>query len=162
MLVFSDASWANTEGLSSQAGYLVFLAEPEVLTTTGGTAVLVEWRTHRLKRKCKSTLTAETIAMEAATDAGLHTRQLLAEMLYEKYQPGRSGELDKTLNRMVAITDCKSLYDCLVKDGPQNSLSENALPWTWQAYKTWRRILTREALARPSSGFQETSSWPTA
>ena len=127
VLVFSDASWANAEDLSSQAGYLVFLAEPEVLTTTGGTAVLVEWRTHRLKRKCKSTLTAETIAMEAATDAGLHTRQLLAEMLYEKYQPGRSGELDKTLNRMVAITDCKSLYDCLVKDGPQNSLSEKRL-----------------------------------
>ena len=25
------------------------------------------------------------------------------------------------------MTDCKSLYDCLVKDGPQNSLSEKRL-----------------------------------
>ena len=76
IFVFSDASWANTEDLSSQGGYLVFVADPKVLTPEGGIAVLVEWRTHRLKRKCKSTLTAETIAMEAATDAGLHTRQL--------------------------------------------------------------------------------------
>ena len=119
--------WANAEDLSSQGGYLVFVADPKALTPEGGIAVLVEWRTHRVKRKCKSTLTAETISMEAATDAGLHTRQLLAEMLYEKYQPGKSGDLDPFLNRMIAITDCKSLHDCLVKDGPQNSLSEKRL-----------------------------------
>ena len=93
----------------------------------GGRINLVEWRSAKVKRKCKSTLTAETIAMEAALDAGLHVRTILAEALYRDYVPSQSGLLHADLHRPVAVTDCKSLYDCLVKDGPQNSLSEKRL-----------------------------------
>lgn len=62
--------------------------------------------------------------MEAATDAALHVRVLLAEMLYHHFTPGRSGELHPAYHRLLATTDCKSLYDTLIKDGPRNSLSE--------------------------------------
>ena len=127
ILIFSDASWANAEDLSSIGGYLIFLASPDVMKPEGGRINLVEWRSAKVKRKCKSTLTAETIAMEAALDAGLHVRTILAEALYRDYVPSQSGQLHADLHRPVAVTDCKSLYDCLVKDGPQNSLSEKRL-----------------------------------
>ena len=65
--------------------------------------------------------------MEAALDAGRHVRTILSEALYRDYVPSKSGQLHQYLHRPVAVTDCKSLYDCLVKDGPQNSLSEKRL-----------------------------------
>ena len=35
IIAYSDASWANAEGLKSQAGFLTFIAGPDVLTVHG-------------------------------------------------------------------------------------------------------------------------------
>ena len=48
IVVFSDASWGNTEDLGSQAGYLTFFAGPEVFTPAGDVASLVDWRSHKI------------------------------------------------------------------------------------------------------------------
>ena len=124
---FSDASWANTDDLKSQAGYLVFITGPEVFTLAGDVANLVEWRSHRIRRKCRSTLAAETMGLDAATDAVLFTRELLAEMLIESYQPTQSGRLAPEIFPAATATDCRSLYDLLVKDGPLGSAQEKRL-----------------------------------
>ncbi|CAK9108784.1 Retrovirus-related Pol polyprotein from transposon RE2 (Retro element 2) (AtRE2) [Includes: Protease RE2, partial [Durusdinium trenchii] len=124
---FSDASWANTDDLKSQAGYLVFITGPEVFTLAGDVANLVEWRSHRIRRKCRSTLAAETMGLDAATDAVLFTRELLAEMLIESYQPTQSGRLAPEIFPAATATDCRSLYDLLVKDGPLGSTQEKRL-----------------------------------
>ena len=127
MVAFSDASWANVEDLKSQAGYLVFITGPNVFSPEGDKASLVEWRSHRIRRRCRSTLAAETMALDAAADAALFTRELLAEMLIEQYQPTQSGMLDPDILPAAMATGCRSLYDLLVKDGPLSSTQEKRL-----------------------------------
>ena len=91
IIAFSDASWANAEGLKSQAGFLTFVAGPEVMSVQGDQASLMDWRSHRIQRQCRSTLAAETMAMDTAFDSGIFLRELLAEVLVQSYMPVQSG-----------------------------------------------------------------------
>ena len=127
ILVFSDSSWANAAELKSQAGFMVFVAGAEVCQVRGDMANLVDWRSHRIKRQCRSTLAAETMAMDAAMDAGIFARELLGEILIKTYHPVHSGRLPCTFMPVVAATDCRSLYDLLVKDGPLSATQEKRL-----------------------------------
>ena len=127
IVAFSDASWANADDLKSQARYLVFITGPMVYTTEGDVANLVEWKSHRIRRRCRSTLAAETMALDAAADASLFTRELLAEIMIESYQPTQSGKLDPSIFPTSMATDCRSLYDLVVKDGPLSSTQEKRL-----------------------------------
>lgn len=127
VVVFSDSSWANTEELKSQAGFMVLLAGGAVDTVDGGTVNLVDWRSHRIKRQCRSTLAAETMAMDAAMDAGIYCREFLSEMLIKEYIPSQCGRLPRELFPVVAVTDCRSLYDLFVKDGPVSTTQEKRL-----------------------------------
>ena len=127
VVVFSDASFANTEGLRSQAGYLVFVAEDTALTADGGRASLMDWRSHKIKRQCRSTLAAETMSLDAAVDSGLYIREILAEALIQDYVPCQSGRLPASFIPMAAATDCRSLYDLLVKDSALSTTQEKRL-----------------------------------
>ena len=127
VVVFSDSSWANTEELKSQAGFMVLLAGGAVDTVAGDTVNLVDWRSHRIKRQCRSTLAAETMAMDAAMDAGIYCREFLSEMLIKEYIPSHCGRLPRELFPVIAVTDCRSLYDLLVKDGPVSTTQEKRL-----------------------------------
>lgn len=127
IIVFSDASFANAEGLRSQAGYLVFIAGENACSLQGDAASLVDWRSHKIKRQCRSTLAAETMSLDSAVDAGLFARELLAEIMVESYVPCQSGRLPATFLPMTAATDCRSLFDLLVKDGPLAATQEKRL-----------------------------------
>ncbi|CAE7586371.1 RE1 [Symbiodinium natans] len=127
VVVFSDASWANAEGLKSQAGYLSFLTGPDVFSPGGDTASLMDWRSHRIQRQCRSTLAAETMSLDTAFDSGIFLRELLAEVLLESYSPVQSGALPKDFLPVHPVTDCRSLYDLLVKDGPVSATQEKRL-----------------------------------
>ena len=105
IVVFSDSSFANAEGLRSQAGYLVFVTGDQVCSVEGDVASLVDWRSHKIKRQCRSTLAAETMSLDAAVDSGLYTRELLAEMLVADYVPAQSGRLPPDFLPMHAATD---------------------------------------------------------
>ena len=126
-VVYSDSSWANAAELKSQAGFMVFIAGEGVNSTDGDRASLLDWRSHRIKRQCRSTLAAETMAMDAAMDAGLFARELMAEVMIPSYVPLQAGRLPGEFLPVVAVTDCRSLYDLLVKDGPLSSTQEKRL-----------------------------------
>ena len=113
--------------LRSQAGYMVFIAGDKVETPEGDAASLLDWRSHRIKRLCRSTLAAETMAMDAAVGSGLYCRELMDEILIKDYIPTTSGRLPSTFMPMVAVTDCRSLYDLLVKDNPMSMTQEKRL-----------------------------------
>ena len=127
IIAYSDASWANAEGLKSQAGFLTFIAGPDVLTVQGDQASLMDWRSHRIQRQCRSTLAAETMAMDTAFDSGIFLRELLSEVLVMSYFPLQSGILPPTFLPVHPVTDCRSLYDLLTKDGPVSSTQEKRL-----------------------------------
>ena len=67
IVVFSDASWANAEGLKSQAGFLTFVAGPAVFMLSSNKASFLDWRSHRIQRQCWSTLAAETMACDVGS-----------------------------------------------------------------------------------------------
>ena len=143
LVVFHDASWGNAEappeltellaGLSeqgkthSQAGYLVYLCERQVLQGQVGYAALLEWRSHTLRRVTRSTFAAETLACAEGLDAADVLRGLMVEILYPSFPMEADTIAWSQVLPILAVTDCKSLYDCLVRDGPQNSLSEKRL-----------------------------------
>ncbi|CAK9000465.1 unnamed protein product [Durusdinium trenchii] len=70
---------------------------------------------------------ANTMAMDAGVDSGIFCRELLAEMLVEDYEPTTSGRLPPSFMPMHAVTDCRSLFDLLVKDGPPATTQEKRL-----------------------------------
>ena len=87
IVVYTDSSWANAQDMKSQAGFCVFRAGEFVDTLDGDAASLLDWRSHRIKRQCRSTLAAETMAMDAGMDSGIFCRELLGEMLIKSYIP---------------------------------------------------------------------------
>ncbi|CAK9060272.1 Copia protein (Gag-int-pol protein) [Cleaved into: Copia VLP protein [Durusdinium trenchii] len=115
VLVYADSSWANALNFSSQYGVLVTLCPPEV-TETVTPCVLTDWKSGRSPRVCRSTLASEAVAADEGTDRGCHVNACLSELLY--LQPAH-----KLGCRMPQkqISDCKSLYDCVVSENPSVS-----------------------------------------
>ncbi|CAE7232065.1 GIP [Symbiodinium sp. CCMP2456] len=121
IVTYTDASWANGPDLKSQAG-----TSP---------SSLLDWRSHRIQRQCRSTLAAETMAMDCGFDSGVFVRELLAEALIQSYVPTQSGRLPEQLLPVHPVTDCRSLYDLVTKDGPVHSTQEKRLTIDVEAIK---------------------------
>ncbi|CAE7744915.1 RE1 [Symbiodinium sp. KB8] len=154
IVAYTDASWANHEDLRSQAGYLVFVAGQNVFTVEGDDASLVEWRSHRIQRRCRSTLAAETMSMDAGFDAAIFVRELLAEALLESYKPTQSGRLPEWFLTPHVVTDCRSLYDLVTKDGPLGATQEKRLTLDIGAIRE-----SAEELDRDCENLKETFRW---
>ena len=116
IVTFSDSSWANAKNFSSQFGVLVLLCPAQVKDTTVAGHV-IDWKTGRSPRICRSTLAAEAIAADEGADRSSFVNFFLTEVFTLK--PSYKGNM--TL-QMVRIVDAKSLYDSLVAENP--SLSE--------------------------------------
>jgi len=109
---YSDASWCNAPGFRTQAGYFIVITDQDALTKSRPASVL-EWKSHRLKRSVKSTLAAEAAAMESSCDVGFYIGVFLSEILHSDFKASRSD--GHTLVAVRPITDCRSLYDALIK-----------------------------------------------
>ncbi|CAE7209411.1 unnamed protein product [Symbiodinium sp. CCMP2592] len=115
ILVYTDASWANAEKCRSQCGVLVVLCAPTVLEKTTP-AMIVDWRSSRSTRVCRSTLAAEASAADEGCDRAVYVSLFLGELLY-------NVPAHKVGQRFLQLsaTDAKSLYDCVVSDSPNLS-----------------------------------------
>ena len=136
LVVCSDASFANMPGGKSQSGGLVLLAEGKVGRGEKGKFSLLDWRSSRQKRACRSTFGAQTLAMSDVTDRGDYIRGLWHEIIFDA-DPREAEEIGLS---MRWVTDCKDLYDCLVKDGALNT-REHRL--------ALEVVILRELLQRP-------------
>ena len=113
---YGDSSWANAEGLRSQTGKIVVLTDSRALKEkTPGT--VVDWRSTRTKRVVRSTLAAEAIAADAATDHSYYMAAFFDEGLHR-----RRATSGKPVMKTIICTDCRSLYDAVKK--VQGSLEE--------------------------------------
>ena len=81
LVSFSDSSWANAEGSASQHGNLVLIADPKITDTTG-TGLLIDWKSSRSSRVCRSTLSAEASACDTGIDRAAFLSFLLYEMIF--------------------------------------------------------------------------------
>ena len=109
---FSDASWANAQGSASQHGQILLLASSKV-TECNTIGAIADWKTGRSKRVCRSTLAAEAVSADSATDRIAFLCYMLGEFIFG-IPAHRVGKKLSTL----LVTDCKSLYDTVASPNP--------------------------------------------
>jgi len=133
------------EKVFSQAGYLIFFAEKQLLEGRPGRMVLWDWRSHRLKRVGNSSFVVETYGLDECVDAGQLIRGFLSELrgwnLLDK------PNLEQALETVpfMLVTDAKDSYDKVVSDkntlGTRRSLALT-LAWLKQQFRG-KNILCR-------------------
>ena len=75
LYVYTDASHANLpDGVSSAMGCLVFVVG------RGGDCCPVSWRANKIKRVVRSTLAAETMALQEGLEEGMYIQSLIKEL----------------------------------------------------------------------------------
>ena len=109
---YSDASWANAQGSASQHGQIIMLTSANVTECTSIGAI-VDWKTGRSKRVCRSTLAAEAVSADTATDRLAFLSYMLGELIFGI----PAHKVGKRLTTLL-VTDCKSLYDTVASPNP--------------------------------------------
>ena len=120
VVAVGDSSFANVgkNKTASQAGLIILIADNKDDKFLKGNAAKVSalvWRSHRVKRVVRSTLTAETMAALEAVESGDLIRAHLAEIHHELGY--KTHAQDVAAIKMIHVTDCESLYDLLQKRG---------------------------------------------
>ena len=100
---------------SSQGGVITFFHDQKLETSTNPEMIsIVSWKSTRLKRKTVNTLSAECQAMIAAVGQVHWFPYLLLEIMGKELSHAEwEGQLATI--PFVAVTDSRSLYDCLSK-----------------------------------------------
>jgi hypothetical protein len=118
VFVCADSSFANTEGLRSQCGYLVGLTLPAIKDGTETPVLILEATSTSIKRVCRSTLAAEAHSFLAGVEAGIYVASLLREIMHP-HVPLTTLETEYALKPVLAFTDAKSLQSTVAKDAGQ-------------------------------------------
>ena len=134
LLSYGDSSWANAAGHKSQAGYVCFLGQPNCLSVVGGAVSPLDWRSHRLRRVCRSTVGAEAMAMDAALDAAQYIQVMLKEALAPDWRASSKVPAPTGLDVHI-IPDCRSPHDHNPKLSPGSTLSEKRIAVDFAALK---------------------------
>eukprot|EP00971_Amphidinium_carterae_P241758 4800210-Amphidinium_carterae.1 len=113
LVVYSDSSFANAEKGGSQGGMLITLCPEAVLKGEAVAGSIVEWKSFKSKRICRSTLAAEAMASEASIDHAQYAADFMSMAL-----TGSSLREHKCCIPFVALTDCKSLFDAVLQSSP--------------------------------------------
>ena len=136
ILVVTDAALGNVsirgcadvetvERIASQSCYAVLLADEQLMKGERGKFNLLDFRSHRLARVCRSSYAAETLGAEEGLDAGELCRGFIAEL--RKLDMACKKAFFKVCEvGLLGVTDAKDSYDKLTKDtgfGTQKSLA---------------------------------------
>ena len=141
LYIFTDASFGNLEDGGSQGSYLIFLVDNE------NRCNILSWQSKRLCRIARSSLTAETLAINDGIDAAIQIQVLLKEtfqsdipiyvftnnkslhdsMNSNKYVQNKRLRIEmnavketvanKEIQKMIWINNDHQLADCLTKNG---------------------------------------------
>ena len=145
LVTFADSSWANAEGHASQHGSLILLADPKA-TDVISPGLLLDWKSSRSSRVCRSTLAAEASAADASVDRASFLNYQLCELLLNRPAFHISS---KELLRQIQVTDCRSLYDVLVSENPRTEEKRTIV-----SIRSAQQFLTRENVFWVPTGLQ--------
>jgi hypothetical protein len=112
---FHDAGWASRPDNSSQGGLMIFACHKDLLDGKEATISLIEWKSWKLKRVCRSSLSAECQAMAEALDT-LNFVRFFWQILTGKSKVTPKIDQDHELTQAPMsslITDCKGLFDAV-------------------------------------------------
>ena len=159
IMVVSDAALGNVtlEGSTdaavaskvySQACYFVLVADPSLMSGQSGFFNILDARSHRISRVCRSTYAAETLAAEEAFDIGQLCRGFIATTRGYN-MVGKSADKAVDMIDLSIIVDAKDVFDKTNSDtttyGAQKSM---AFTVAWM----------RSQLRRPRTSLKWTST----
>ena len=113
--VFADSSFANTEGLKNQCGYVVTITLSEIREGGPTPLFVLETYSGSIKRVCRSTLAAESNGFLTGCEAGEYVRALLMEFKHPT-ENFNTLEREYAKSKLLCMTDAKSLESTLNKD----------------------------------------------
>ncbi len=99
LIAFSDTSFASLKCGGSQGGFLIFLCGENKKYA------LISWQSKKVKRVVKSTIAAETLALQEAAEASILIRHVICELF--------GYRVESTTLPIECVIDNKSLYDSL-------------------------------------------------
>ncbi|CAE7197707.1 unnamed protein product [Symbiodinium sp. CCMP2592] len=108
--------------VASQLGILVTFADRMALSGQAGVCNVADWRSRAGQRVCRSTFGAET----QACAEGLETGQYLRSM-YESLIRGKMVTVEAAQLPILCLSDCRSLYDHLNRQGVPRVPSDKRL-----------------------------------
>ena len=117
-IAYSDASFASRHDLSSQGGYLVAMVHRDVTSGIEGHYNVVDWRSWKLARVARSTLSAESQAASEAADALLFATTFW-NLVWKPWAPLDNLKTARLENPPRLVVDAKALYDLLIKEEVQ-------------------------------------------
>ena len=95
IVCYTDASFRNLKGESSQGGHIIFIKSNKNFSP-------VTWQSKKIKRVVKSTLAAEALALDDAADCCFYLKTILQEIF------------DQKINFPIILkTDSRNLYDAV-------------------------------------------------
>ena len=118
-IAWSDAAVGNRPNGGSTGGHLIVATSPKMLQGQKTAVNVIAWKSGRLKRIARSSLSAEVQAFSEAEEELMFVRLQWAEML-GKDIPLKTPESVVSLVPAAMVTDARSLYD-VVQKGDQNS-----------------------------------------
>ena len=96
LICFSDASFGNLKCGGSQGRMIVFIEG------SNGKYMILTWQSRKLRRVVKSTLTAETLALQEVIEVAFLIKCILLEIL--------NLNVENQILSITCITDSKSLH----------------------------------------------------
>ena len=130
IVVSSDAAWANAQDLEgshkSQAGYVVLSTDRSMLQGQEAIFSMIGWKSHTLKRRTVSTLSAETQGIVESAAVACWYRYLLAELFYKDLVTSAGIDWETMLEPLEfgIVTDAKSVYDALTNSTGTSSSTD--------------------------------------
>ena len=117
-----DAAHANLDGGASQQGHLILAVHASITNCRVPVSVL-SWHSKKIKRVVRSSLAAETCSMSTCQEhldwmrhnVGADDRGEFVLENYEQFLTERPS---------ILVTDCKSLYDAIHKEGAAPASSD--------------------------------------
>ena len=113
-IALSDASFACRAVLSSQGGYLVAMVDKSVASGTQGHYNVLDWRSWKLARVSRSTLSAESQADSEAADS-LPFTTTFWNLIWRPWLPLDNLQTPKMKEEPHLVVDAKAQYDMLSK-----------------------------------------------
>ena len=122
--LYNDASFDRQPRGGSQQGYIVVLGGKDLAIQEEFYASPIAWSSTKIHRVVRSTLAAEAAALATGYDTAVYIRAIVCYLLGDW-----SGNWMEDVAQIpqVTWTDCRSLYDCLNKEGSTPSEKRIAL-----------------------------------
>ena len=108
--------------VASQLGELVMIADISCITGGAGWGSIVDWKSRAGQRVCRSTFSAETQACVEALEGGQFMRSV-----YETICTGEMISVEKATYPIVCLSDCRSLFDYIHKEGVPRTPTDRRL-----------------------------------